>query len=259
MSIHVREELSDEALHLLYSSRLFQSFSEKDQQAFLERYGKHETFQEMINVAIGLNEVVKEVESYVPALTDEVKDYFKKPNISIVNRIKVENNLYYYPFGENVKHQGPLIICLQQGETMEEFSVFCKGLMLPLFDMCYREKRDLIVIPFAESNHDISFVFGQPLWDEFDQFLDCDLKGEAHLIPALKKAIVKIDEADVKEQIELIVFSNHLLSDYDKDHYEQLAKELKSRGVTFAGIAMSETLFREQPLYFFDKIYFVQE
>ncbi|MEK4229953.1 hypothetical protein [Solibacillus sp. FSL H8-0538] len=68
----------------------------------------------------------------------------------VKERTKVEDNVYFVPFVDHVKHYSPFIICMQQSDTMAEFESFCKGLIIPLFNDCTRQKRDLVIIPFGD-------------------------------------------------------------------------------------------------------------
>ena len=254
-----QQKFSDEMLHFLYKSSIFQSFTEDEQLAFLQRYQENEAFHNILQVALGLNEVIAEVERTMPAISEEVIHYFKQPRSSISMCLKIEDNVYHYPFGECIKWQVPFIVCWQQGNRMESVSLFCKGMIMPLFDMCYRQKRDLIIIPFSEDAEELHFGFGKSHLHTFDQFIGMDKNGDAQIIPTLEKIINIVDEADVKDQIEVMLITNTDLVDYNEDKVLKLVDTLKERFVSITAVSVSEQHNERHPMHFLENIYYVNE
>ena len=254
-----QHKFTDEMLHFLYRSSIFQSFTEDEQVAFLQRYKDNEAFHEILQVAIGLNEVIVEVERTIPSISEEVTNYFKQPRRSISKCLKIEDNVYHYPFGECIKEQGPFIVCLQQGNRMEGVSLFCKGMIMPLFEMCYRQKRDLIILPFSDEVEALRFEFGRSHLHAFDLFIAIDKKGDAKIIPTLERIITIVDEADVKDQTEVMLITNNDLIDYSEDKVLTLVDALKERFVSITAVSMSEQHYEKHPMHFLEKIYYVNE
>lgn len=249
-----QQKFTDEMLHFLYRSTLFQSFPEDEQVAFLQRYRDNEAFHEILQIAIGLNETIAELERTMPAISEDVTHYFKQPRRSISMCLKIEDNVYHYPFGERIKEQGPFIVCMQQGDRMEDVSLFCKGLVMPLFDMCYRQKRDLIILPFSNDVEELRFEFGESPFCAFDLFITINKKGDAKIIPTLERIINIVDDSDVKDQTEVILITNNDLVDYSENKVLELVDALKERFVSITAVSMSEEQYEKQPMYFVDKI-----
>ena len=250
-----QHKLTDEMLHFLFSSSIFQSFSEDEQVAFLQRYKENEAFHDIPRVAMSLNEIIEEVERTMPSIPEEVTGYFKQPRRSISMCLKIEDNVYHYPFGKCIKEQGPLIVCLQQGNRMEGASLFCKGMIIPLFDMCYRQKRDLIILPFSDDVEELRFEYGESPLNAFGRFIAVDKKGDAKIIPTLERIITIVDEVDVKEQTEVFLFTNNYLVDYYDEKVMELVDVLKEYFVSITAISIDE----QHPMHFLDKIYYVNE
>ncbi len=252
-------KFTDEMLHFLYSSSMFQSLTEEEQVAFLQEYNENETFHEILKVAIRLNQVIAEVEHTMLPVTEEVSPYFKQPRPSITKRLVIEDNVYHFPFGERIKEQGPYIVCIQQGNSMEDVSLYCKGMLMPLFDMCYRQKRDLIILFFSEDVEELRFEYGESPIRMFNHFITTYKKGDAKIMPVFERIITLWDEADVKESTEVMLITNNQLADYDEKNIMRLVEFLKERSITITAVAMSEQLYEKQPIHFLDKIFFVFE
>lgn len=252
-------KFTDEMLHFLYSSSIFQSLTEEEQNAFLQDYKEHEVFHKILQVAIRLNEVIVEVENTMLPIPKEVRQHFKQPRPSISKRLIIEDNVYHFPFGKCIKEQGPYIVCIQQGNSMEDFSLYCKGMLMPLFDMCYRQKRDLIILLFSEDVEALRFEYGGSPIHMFNHFIATYKKGDAKIMPVLERIIKIWDEADVKDQTEVMLITNNELADYDEKNIMKLVESLKERSITITAVAMSEQLYEKQPIHFIDKIYFVFE
>ena len=256
MNSNPQPKFTDEMLHFLYSSSIFQSLSEEEQIAFLQKYNENEAFHGILQVAIRLNEVIAEVESAMPSIPEE---YFKQPRRSISERLTIEDNVYHFPFGECIKEQGPYILCLQQGNRMEDVSLYCKGMLMPLFDMCYRQKRDFIILLFSEDVEELRFEYGQSPIQAFDLFVSMFKKGNAKIIPILERILTIWEETDVKDQTEVMLVTNNELADYSEKTVMNLVELLKERSVSITAVAMSEQQFEKQPMHFVDKIFFVYE
>ena len=253
-------KFTDEMLHFLYSSSIFQSLTEEEQLTFLQKYKENKAFHKILQVAIRLNELIEEVElTMLPISENDANQYFKQSRRSITERVTIEDNVYHFPFGERLKEQGPFIVCIQQGSQMEEVSLFCKGMLLPLFDMCYRQKRDLIVLLFSDDVEELRFEYGQSPIRPFDLFISMFNKGDAKIIPVLEHVITLWDEADVKDRTEVMLVTNNELADYSEENVMKLIESLKERSISITAVAMSEQQYEKQPMHFLDNIFFVYE
>lgn len=256
---NVRQVFTDEMLSFLYNSTVFQSFSEEEQQSFIKTYEKNIHFHEILDVAKSLQEVIFEVEQTMDELTDEVCQFFAQPKKSILDCVKVEDNIVYVPFDRYLKDAAPLVVCVQQGEEMKEVEQFCKGMMMSLFDLCLRQRRDLIIILFAEEVTTLKFEYGHFPIHTFDRFIEHHYGGEARLIPVLNYALELFDGAAEKENAELMLITNNHFSDYDEEVLATFESTLANRGISISAMAMSEELFNRQPLHFLDKVFFANE
>ena len=258
VQMKTQNRLSDEMLQFLYQSKTFQSFTEQQQREFLKKYNEHEGFQEILQVALNLHEMIEEVEQMVVPLDEETKSFFATPRHSISTRVTIEDNIYHYPFGEQIKEQGPLIVCLQQGDTMEAVFNFCKGMMMPLFDVCLRQKRDLYIITFGGDDvicH--TFPYAAVPLAQFDAWVNTAITGKACLSKALHVASEVYQLADETYNSELMIVTNNMLDDYNDETYKATLQQLIDKNVTISCVAMSEQLYDEQPLTFLNKIYYV--
>ena len=118
-------------------------------------------FYGIMNIAQSLQGVIDEVERMMPPATKEMKQHFTTSKKNILEKVEIDENVVFVPSEHFKKKCGPLIICLQQGDEMLDVEQFCKGLLLTLCDLCYRQRRDLHVILFAEDTLTISFELNQ--------------------------------------------------------------------------------------------------
>ena len=259
MKSNPNHKFTDEMLHFLYSSSIFQSFTEEEQSAFLQKYSGNRAFFEILQVAIRLNEVIVEIERIIPSIPEDVGQYYKQPRRSITERVTIEDNVYHFPFGENLKERGPFIVCIQQGDRMEDVSLHCKGMLLPLFDMCYLQKRDLIILAFSDDIEELRFEYGESSFPTFDMFISTYKMGDAKIIPVLEHVITLWEQAAVKNESEVMLITNNELSDYSEEKLMKLVHTIKERSISITAVAMSEQQFEKQPMHFLDKIFFVYE
>lgn len=252
-------QLTDEMLQFLYNSDFFQSFSEEEQNSFLKNFQHNEDFIEALSVATSVSTMIDELEQSIPPASDELIDYFKQPRHSISTKATVNKNVIHYPFGEKVKEQGPLIVCLQRSESMKEMLNFCKGLILPLFDLCHRQKRDLIVVPFNQNHFVMRFNCYDFSCERFEQFIRLKTNGEAMMFPLLNSLQTIWENEEVNEQIEVMIVSDLEFKDFQLDCFENALVNLKSLGMSISCVALSEQSFSHQIFQQFDKVYFINE
>lgn len=253
--------LNDEILHFLYSNRAFQQLEEEKQVHFLQTFQCDDLFKEIIEVTMSLQDTILEVEATMPKMQD--KDFLLPPEQHkklLKEQIKVEGNVYFVPFENFVKQSAPFIICIQQSKTMMEFNAFCKGLILPLFNVCTRQKRDLIIIPFDEHRAEpILFECGLVDTALFKRFIHWTGEGEAKIVPALQRAVRLFVEDEVKISPELMIITDNQFTDF----HEMIAAEFTTQFVELETevtvVAISEEDFEIQPILFADKVFFTHD
>ena len=252
-------EYTDEMLSMIYKSVVFQSLDEERQRAFLDAFMENKTFYEMVSVLQSLQEVIEEVEKFIPPIPEDAETFFMAKNKSILDKITISENVIYLSKQQFQKQVGPLIVCLQQGDDMLEVEEFCKGMLLSLFDVCYRQRRDLYIIAFAEELRTIEFPLYELQETSFSKFVNGYEHGVTKIKPALQKAMDLFTSSEVKKQTEVMIVSNHHFVDYEEDAFHEFAQFFESNSITVSAIAMSEDAFNRQPLEFVEKVFFVNE
>lgn len=261
MATESKNILNDEILSFLYSSPAFQQLSEDKQQSFLQMFREDQYFKKVITTAMSLQETIIEIEATMPKMMDIdlllPADAHKK---LMKEQIQVEGNVYFVPFENNQKNAAPFIICLQQSDSIAEYKLLCKGMLLPLFNVCVRQKRDLVIIPFAKTAGDpFIFEYGHLEQDLFNQFVQSALTGEAQIVPALQKALSIYEQDKVKIDSELMIVTDNQFTDFNTLLNSDIAQQLALLNVDVSVIAMSEIDFEVQPIPFADKVFYVNE
>jgi hypothetical protein len=253
--------LTDEILHFLYSNVSFQGLTEEDQLQFLERFQTNDVFKEMIEIAIALEETITEVEATMPKI--QQKDLLLPPREQkelLKSRMVVEDNVYYVPFEELDHIFSPLIIAMQQSTSMKEFEAFCKGTILPLFNLSALQKRDIILLPFNETvNTPIYFKNGKMQLQSFIYFMNQSYFGEAKIVPVLKQALELFKEDVIDHQRDLMIFTDSQFTDFQDLMAADFVQVITELQVDVSIVAMSEIDFEVQPIPFANKVYFANE
>ena len=261
MATDSKNILNDEILSFLYSSPAFQQLTEDKQQDFLQMFREDQYFKEVITTAMSLQETITEVEATMPKMMD--KDILLPPDAHkklIKDQTHVEGNVYFVPFMYNLKNAAPLIICVQLSESIVEFEKFCKGALWPLFNVCVRQKRDLVIVPFGETvGEPLTFEFGHMNIELFNEFIHSTLAGEAKIVPALQKALSIFEQDEVKIDPELMIVTDNQFTDFNTMLSGDFAQQLAHLNVEVSVIAMSEIDFEVQPFPFADKVFYVNE
>lgn len=261
MATESKNILNDEILSFLYSSPAFQRLSEDKQQSFLQMFREDQYFKEVITTAMSLQETIIEIEATMPKIMD--KDFLLPPDShkkQMKERIQVEGNVYFVPFEDNRKNAAPFIICLQQSDSIAKFEAFCKGMLLPLFNVCVRQKRDLVIVPFGHTvGNPLIFEFGRMNSEKFKEFIHSSLAGEAQIKPALQKAIAIFEQDKVKIDSELMIVTDNQFTDFNTLFNSDFAQQLALLNVDVSVIAMSEVDFEVQPIPFANKVFYVNE
>ena len=256
-----RTLLNDEILHFLYSKASFQGLSEEEQQQFLLRFQTDDVFKEIIEISIALEETITEVEATMPKIQD--RDFLlsqQEQKEVLKERMVVNGNVYYVPFDELDHIYSPMIIALQQSNTMAEFDTFCKGIILPLFNLCALQRRDIIILPFGkETKAPLHFKNGIMDTPTFDSFLNGEHSGEAAIVPVLTKALQLFKNDPINNQRDLMIITDNQFTDFNDLIQQDVTHTLRALNIDVSVIAMSEIDFEVQPITFADKVFFANE
>ena len=252
---------TDEILHFLYSNTSFHGLCEEEQLQFLERFQTNDVFREMVEIAIALEETITEVEATMPKI--QQKDLLlpqTEQKELLKSRMVVEDNVYYVPFEVLDNIYSPIVIAIQQSTSMKEFEAFCKGTILPLFNLSASQKRDLILLPFNETvNAPITFKNGKIQLSSFIHFMDQTYVGEAKIVPVIERAIELFKEDSIDNQRDLMILTDNQFTDFQALIATDFVAVLAELQVDVSVVAMSEIDFEVQPIPFADKVYFANE
>ena len=239
---------------------MFQNLQETEQQRFLVEFEQHDVLREVLEIALDVQTSVIEIESIVPSILpkDHVADEIALYHEQLKANTEKRDNVYYVPFGKQAR--SPFIIIMQQSKDMEDISTYMKGLILPLFNLCAKQRRDLIIVPFQEEVIDeIIFTNGVLHVGNFSKWLNIPMKGKANIMPALNKAIALFEEDTLNDQRELFIVANNNF--FDKKLFEDsvVAEKLVLLNVETSVITTSEQQFEQMPISFAQKVYFIDE
>ncbi|MGE7981204.1 vWA domain-containing protein [Solibacillus sp. NPDC093137] len=261
MTNEYKTVLTDEILHFLYRNASFQALDENQQQQFLEKFGQQPLFIEVIEIAIAVEEMIAEVEATMPKIQD--KDYLfpiEQQKQLLKDRMVIDGNVLYVSFDEMKNRYSPMIVIVQQSDAMQEYEAFTKGTILPLFNLCAVQKRDLIILPFSNKPaQPLLFKNGKIDIELFDQFLQQYLPGDAQIIPAIDKAIEFFTQDNIDNQRDLMIITDNQFTDFHKFEQQVTAGKMQELDIDLAVIAMSETNFESQPIAFADKVFFAND
>lgn len=261
MTKESKSVLTDEILHFLYRNASFQALEENVQQQFLEKFGLQPLFIEVIEISIALEEIIEEVEATMPKIQD--KDFLfplEQQKQLLKDRTVVNGNVLHVPFDEIKKRYSPMIVIVEQSDAMQEFEAFTKGTILPLFNLCAVQKRDLIILPYSNKPaQPLLFTNGILHLEMFDLFLQQHIGGEARIVPALDKAIELFTQDYIDNQRDLILITDNQFSDFNQLNQNMLTEKMQELDIDLAVIAMSEKDFEKQPIKFADKVFFANE
>lgn len=253
--------LTDEILHFLYRSASFQALEEQQQQQFLAHFKKKAFFKELVEIAMALEEMIEEVEATMPKIQD--KDFvlpLDQQKRLLKNQTVARGNVIYVPFNKVENVYSPLVVIVQQSDSMHEYEAFSKGTIMPLFNLCAVQKRDLIIIPFSNKiASPLIFKQGLLAISTFDQFLQNYLKGEAQIVPAIKQALEIYALDQINNQRDLMIITDNQFNDAQLMIQHELLERIDELAVDLSVIAMSEQAFQQQPIPFADKVFFANE
>lgn len=253
--------LNDQVLHFLYSSIAFQQLDEAAQYAFIERFLQDEKFQEIVEVAQSLQESIQEVEAMMPKILERDRLFYKTEQHGLLKaNVVVEGNVYHVPFARKLTNFSPLIVCIQLSQSMAQYETYYKGLLLPLFNLCARQQRDLIIVPFSEERMaPIYYKQGQFTLESFEQLFSMPQHGEANIVPAIEQALMLLVQDEVEQAREVMFITDNQFTDFQMLLQADYEVAFADMDAEVSVIAMSEVDFEVQPIPFANKVFFAGE
>lgn len=266
-----------ELLLFLYENLHLEELSEEEQLFFMDYFFNSETLRNMAAYAVALVEIIHEIEENIPAIeleeclanSEEQRLYYaRKRHDRKLQELKQQtmkkDNVLYVPFAEFKKDPGPIIICLEQTEGMSRYSEVCKSMILPLFAAAHREHRDLYIVPSTSHIHVYyRFENGHINLKEFTGFIECDLDGEAAIIPVLQFATGVLQENQHFTDAEIIIFTEGSPIDGERlvePSMKTMVRETINKfQADVSVIAMNEKKFNERHFWFANKVFFVED
>lgn len=253
--------LNDEILHFLYKNASFQALEELAQQQFIEKFKEDENFAEIIDISMSLQEMIQEVEATMPKMQD--KDFLltqQQQKQFLKERTVIEGNVYFVPFQEIEDVFSPMVVALQQSESMHEFNTFCKGTIIPLFHLCASQKRDLIVVPFSNKVHEpIVFKHGVMELPTFERFITIESTLEAEIVPAVEQALAIFEADRINNGRDFMIITDNQFTDFQSLMQADFEEQLNDLDIDVSVVAMSEVDFEVQPIPFAQKVFFANE
>lgn len=253
--------LNDEILHFLYKNASFQTLEESAQQQFIAKFKEDENFVEILEISMSLQEMIQEVEATMPKMQD--KDFLLTQQLQkqyVKEHTVVEGNVYFVPFQEVEDLFSPMVVALQQSESMMEFEAFCKGTILPLFHLCASQKRDLLIVPFSKMvQQPIAFKNGVITLPMFERFINAGGTSDAELVPAIEQALAIFEADSIGNDRDLMIITDNQYTDFQALMQADFEGKLNELDIDVSVIAMSEVDFEVQPIPFAHKVFFANE
>lgn len=253
--------LNDKILHFLYSNIAFQQLDEQQQLEFIETVEQDEKFGEVIEIASTLQDSIQEVEATMPKILDKDHLFVQVEQRELLKaHTVVKGNVYHVPFSQKMSNFSPFIICMQLSHSMAEYELYYKGLLLPLFNLCARQARDLIIIPFNEQPLE-PFVYKQGEFDlaSFKKLFHLQQEGEAKVVPVIEKALELLVKDSIEHVAEVMIITDNQFTDFNKLIKEDFEGAFLDIDAEVSVIAMSEVEFEVQPIPFANKVFYVGE
>lgn len=253
--------LNDKILHFLYSNIAFQQLEEAEQYEFMERFGQDKKFQEIVEVAMSMQESIEEVEATMPKILERDRLFHKTEQHELLKaNTVVKGNVYHVPFAKKQANFSPFIVCVQNSESMAQYETHYKGLLLPLFNLCARQQRDLVIIPFNDGQQEpVVYKYGQFSLESVDTLFSMQQQGEAKIVPAIEQALALLAQDEIQHVPEVMFVTDNQFADFDtllQGNYELAFLDVDAE---VSVIAMSEIDFEVQPIPFANKVFYTGE
>ena len=246
----------DDVYRFLYSSRMFQQLAEEEQQQFLAQFADNEQFIKSLAVAIDFQAHLGQMEATVPIIARyEVKE--PRYDESIQHKLIMKDqsittgNVTYVPFQQKVDVVAPLIIGLDTSAVMANFEIQAKGLILPLLELCAKQRRDCIVL-----TDEAQFIFpqGELITDVIKAVQHIQTKQQVNIATLYKRALEIFGTYNSMQDAEFMLLT---VNTFDPSIIaQQTIQAFKSLGVELSAIALDESRFEQAPLGFLDKVFF---
>ena len=246
----------DDAYRFLYSSNMFQQLPEEEQQRFLAQFASNEQFIKSLAVAIDFQNHLGKMEATVPIIAnyehiDPYYDVLIQRKLMMKNQSITIGNITYVPFRKEIDVVAPLIIGFDTSIAMMNFEIQAKGLILPILELCAKQKRDCIILTDEEK---FIFPHGELLTDVIKGVQNLQMKHRADIDTLYRQALEDFKTYNITKDAEFILLTANTFE--PSTISEHLIFELKSLGVELSAIALDEARFEEAPLLFLDKVFF---
>lgn len=180
--------------------------------------------------------------------------------LQIKKDAKKEGNVIFVPFTTNSEY-GPLIVCMEQSEIINDYAIAIKGMVLSLSILAQRQQRDLYIVPFGENvkTHYL-FLNGVLNMEDFQSFVRCsEVSMSPRLLPALQFALKLLKEHHIKWNSQIIFITGGLPKDVmlakKEKIYHQMQMALNKFPVDMTAVVLENHLLLEEKFWFVNKVY----
>ena len=254
--IEVKTLFYDDVYRFLYSSNMFQQLAEEEQQRFLAQFARNEQFIKSLAVAIDFQAHLGKMDATVPVIAsyDNIEPYH---DVCIQRKLMIKDqtitigNVTYVPFQQKVDVVAPLIIGFDTSAVMANFEIQAKGLILPLLELCAKQRRDCIILTDEEQ---FIFPHGELITDVIKEVQNIQTKHQANIAALYKRALEIFSTYNSMHDAEFMLLTANTFE--PSTISEHTIHEFKSLGVELSAIALDEARFEEAPLVFLDKVFF---
>ena len=254
--IEVKTLFYDDVYRFLYSSNMFQQLEEGEQQRFLAQFADNEQFIKSLAVAIDFQAHLGQMDATVPVIAN-YEHLQSCSDVSIQRRLIIKDqsitlgNVTYVPFRQKVDVVAPLIIGFDTSAVMANFEIQAKGLILPLLELCAKQRRDCIVL-----TDEAQFIFphGELITDVIKAVQHIQTKQQANIAALYKRALEIFGTYNSMQDAEFMLLTANTFD--PSTIAQQTIQAFKSLGVELSAIALDESRFEQAPLVFLDKVFF---
>lgn len=254
--MEVKTLFYDDVYRFLYSSNMFQQLAEEEQQRFLAQFARNEQFIKSLAVAIDFQAHLGQMEATVPVIAGyEVKEPHDDGSIQrkliMKDQSITKGNVTYVPFQKKIDVVAPLIIGFDTSAVMTNFDIQAKGLILPLLELCARQRRDCIILTDEDK-----FIFpqGELITDVIKAVQHIQTKQQANIAALYRRALKVFSTYNTMQDAEFMLLTANTFNPATIS--EHIIYEFKSLGVELSAIALDEARFEQAPLVFLDKVFF---
>ena len=254
--IEVKTLFYDDVYRFLYSSNMFQQLEEGEQQRFLAQFADNEQFIKSLAVAINFQAHLGKMDATVPVVAsyDNIEldnDVSIKRKLMIKDQSITMGNVTYVPFQQKVDVVAPLIIGFDTSAVMANFEIQAKGLILPLLELCAKQRRDCIVL-----TDEAQFIFphGELITDVIKAVQHIQTKQQANIFALYERALEIFSTYNSMQDAEFMLLTANMFE--PSTIAQHTIQAFKSLGVELSAIALDEARFEQAPLLFLDKVFF---